>query len=90
MKLTEFVVGKEFWMSEARYLCTDIGKRTVIAIRVEDVVIRTTRDGASKKKSLTYTEAKNAGWFNGPPYAVLERVIDENDQEICYAKKPKE
>jgi hypothetical protein len=22
-------------------------------------------------------------WYNGPPYAVLERVFDEYDQEAC-------
>jgi len=25
-------------------------------------------------------------WYNGPPYAILEHVFDENDMEGCHEK----
>ena len=50
-----------------RWLCTDIGTRTVAAICLEDIP----KDDPS--------------WRNGPPYAVAEQVIDENDLTACSA-----
>jgi hypothetical protein len=35
MKHSEFVIGLEFWMSGARWRCTDVGTRTVIAIKLD-------------------------------------------------------
>ena len=29
----------------------------------------------------------DASWYNGPPYAVVERVLDEYDQQACYASE---
>lgn len=29
-------------------------------------------------------DQEDASWYNGPPYAVLETVIDEYDFEACY------
>ena len=28
-------------------------------------------------------DAPDASWYNGPPYAVAEAVLDENDLEGC-------
>ena len=28
-------------------------------------------------------DAPDASWYNGPPYAVAETVLDENDLEGC-------
>jgi hypothetical protein len=62
MKHSDFSIGMEFWMSDNRWRCTDIGTRTVIAINLD-------KDDPS--------------WYNGPPYAVAEAVLDENDIEAC-------
>ena len=35
MKHSEFTVGLEFWMSDAKWRCTDVGQRTVIAIKLD-------------------------------------------------------
>jgi len=65
------------------FKCTDIGTRTVIAIRV-DQVEKTTATGDSARTSvLSGEEAAREGWFNGPPYAVAEFVFGEYDLEGC-------
>jgi len=33
MKHSEFKIGLEFWMSGSKWRCTDIGTRTIIAIK---------------------------------------------------------
>lgn len=62
MKHAEFSIGLEFMMSGARWRCTDVGTRTVSAIKLE---------------------APDPSRFNGPPYAVAEHCLDEDDQEAC-------
>ena len=90
MKHSDFVIGEEFEMGIHRWRCTDIGTRTVCAIILGPVEILTTaavklmdRHGIKQDSHLTFEEAEKDGWFNGPPYAVLERVIDEYDMETC-------
>ncbi len=62
MKHSEFRIGMEFMMGEARWRCTDIGTRTIAAIKLD---------------------APDDSWYNGPPYAVAEMVIDEYDFDAC-------
>jgi len=56
--------------------CTDIGTRTIVAIRIDRVEV-----GGSPALGgpLSGAEAEAEGWFRGPPYAVVESVFDEND-----------
>jgi hypothetical protein len=35
MRLSDFKIGMEFWMSGSRWRCTDIGTRLVIAIKLD-------------------------------------------------------
>jgi hypothetical protein len=35
MDLNEFSIGLEFWMSNSQWRCTDVGTRTVIAIKID-------------------------------------------------------
>ena len=35
MTLDEFRIGQEFTMSDTRWRCTDIGSRTVVAIKLD-------------------------------------------------------
>ena len=60
--------------------CTDIGTRTIVAIRIDRVEV-----GGSppRRRTLSGAEAEAEGWFRGPPYAVVESVFDENDIEGC-------
>lgn len=64
MEHGDFAIGEEFMTASGTWRCTDIGTRTIIAIKVSD------RDDPS--------------WFNGPPYAVVEVVFDENDLGGCW------
>ena len=62
MDHAEFRIGLEFVMGGARWRCTDVGSRTVSAIKLD---------------------APDPSWFSGPPYAVAEHCLDEDDQEAC-------
>lgn len=76
-----FRIGAEFWCGGRQWRCTDIGTRTVVAIRLDQVEVASS---ASKRhRTLGRAEAEAEGWFDGPPYAVAEHVFDEDDLECC-------
>jgi hypothetical protein len=83
MKLQDFTIGSDFLMSGKRYRCTDIGSRVVVAIEIRGMEITAFEDGIKTTRHLTCEEAEAEGWFRGPSYAVIEHVIDENDQPVC-------
>jgi hypothetical protein len=85
MKHGDFLFGEEFQCGDLTYKVTDIGTRTIIAIRVDEVLIERFSAGmvTPVKQTLKRSEAEEQGWFNGPPYAVEETVFDENDIEEC-------
>lgn len=99
MKHYEFEIGQDFTMSGKTYRCTDVGKRTIVAIRIDAQQVTKTniadvrayiRDGKpfrSERRTLTGAEADKEGWFKGPPYACAEHVIDEDSQEVCHPVK---
>ncbi len=78
MKHSDFKMGMEFMMNEELWRVTDIGTRTIIAIRLGNITI-----GGTKTRTMNRIEAEAEGWFNGPPYAVQELVFDEDDFEAC-------
>lgn len=80
MELFEFKIGNSFRCSGKQYRCTDIGTRTVVAVRTDRV--ETVRESLFKE-TLTNEQAEKGGWFNGPPYAVAEQVFDECDLVVC-------
>ena len=80
MILSDFRIGSEFWISDRRWRCTDIGTRVVVAVRVDELTVARS-DGT--KTVLTEADAEAQGWFRGPPYAVAETVFDEDDLEAC-------
>jgi len=63
MDLNEFSIGLEFFMSGSLWRCTDVGTRTVIAIKLDPEL--------------------DHSWFKGPPYAVVERVLEDHDLMAC-------
>lgn len=81
MRHREFKIGGTFWCSGGQWRCTDIGSRTIIAIRIDSVTVAGT--ALERRRLLSRAEAEAQGWFNGPPYAVAESVFDENDIEAC-------
>jgi hypothetical protein len=76
MQLSEFTIGGTFWCSGREWRCTDIGTRTVIAIRIDSVEVGST--DPELRRTLSRGEAEAEGWFKGPPYAVAEVVFDED------------
>jgi hypothetical protein len=87
MKHSEFVIGENFWCGKKEWRCTDIGTRTVAAILLDDgeVVEYTPGPPETTIRNVSRDEKEMQGWFNGPPYAVVEHVFDENDFGGCSA-----
>jgi len=79
MKHSDFKMGMEFTMNDKLWRVTDIGSRTIIAIRLSDLIV----DGTKGKRELGKAKAEAKGWFNGPPYAVTEWALDEDDLPVC-------
>jgi hypothetical protein len=79
MRLDEFRVGTIFRSDERLWRCTDVGTRVIAAIRIDQVTPHSTQGD----RTLNQEEAEAEGWFRGPPYAVLEVLFDEYDQEGC-------
>ncbi|HEY3320972.1 MAG TPA: hypothetical protein VGP72_10945 [Planctomycetota bacterium] len=79
MDLKDFRIGVSFFLSGRKYLCTDVGSRTVAAIPLADLTIR--RNG--NETPISESEARKHGWLSGPPYPVQELILDEIDIEAC-------
>jgi len=81
MKHEAFRIGETFWCSGRPWRCTDIGTRTIIAMRIDSVEVGS--NAPELRRTLSRSEAEAEGWFKGPPYAVAESVFDEDDMEGC-------
>jgi len=77
IKHEDYSIGLEFKTDTGIWRCTDIGQRTITAIKISDITITTTKPDGSSTTRLD--ESPDTSWFNGPPYAVQEVVFDEND-----------
>jgi hypothetical protein len=84
MNHDEFRIGLEFWCGGRRWRCTDVGKRTVVAICLEShEVVSITRGNGEGGVSERITMTDDDSWFVGPPYAVAEEVFDEYSIQGC-------
>ena len=83
MNLDEFSIGLEFWCGGKQYLCTDVGSRAVLAIRIDCATIVTKSGDEITSRTVDRAEAEAIGWFDGPPYGVAEQAFDEDDIEVC-------
>ena len=85
MNRKDFSIGREFWCAGKRWRCTDIGSRVIIAICLapHEIVnsLPGNLPGDPRRKIHSITD--DASWFNGPPYAVLETVFDEDEMQGC-------
>ncbi len=86
MKHSDFVMGETFWCGDRQWRCTDIGTRTIAAIRIDSVAVDST--APELRRTLSFHEAEAEGWFTGPPYPVAEHVFDEDDIEGCTTERP--
>ena len=66
MRHNEFKIGMEFYNGAGKWRCTDIGRRTIIAIKLD--------------------HDSDPSWYNGPPYAIVEHVLDAYALEGCEAE----
>lgn len=78
-------IGDHFTNGWRLFRCTDVGQRTIVGIAADHgtVVERRARaDGGMDETRRTVDYRKEGvDWLNGPPYAVVEQVFDEYDQE---------
>jgi hypothetical protein len=81
MKHCDFKIGSTFRCGAKTWRCTDIGTRTIVAIRTDSVEVGS--NVPPYRRTLSGAEAEAEGWFNGPPYAVREKVFDEYEQMAC-------
>ena len=81
----DFHIGLEFWCSEKRWRCTDVGSRVVVAISLEPheiVTLNTDRDDPRVRVETKHM-SRDPRWLVGPPYGVVEHVFDEYSLEAC-------
>lgn len=91
MKQGDFQIGVEFWSGGKRWRCTDVGSRVIVAISLEphEVVNYVLNpDGTALGKPKRHL-SDVPSWLNGPPYAIVEHVFDENDQLACSLTREK-
>jgi hypothetical protein len=81
MQHNEFMIGETFWCSGKLWRCTDTGSRVIVAIRIDRVDVE--GSAPELRRTLNRAEAEAEGWFNGPPYAVVESVFDEDFLDAC-------
>lgn len=87
MRLEQFKIGLEFLMSGNKYRCTDVGTRTIAAIRIDpDTSIDQVTYRNGYKEVIRTKIGNDTSWYDGPPYAIPEVVIDENDMNGCELK----
>ncbi|WP_198383001.1 hypothetical protein [Roseomonas sp. KE2513] len=76
-----FQIGTTFSTGPALWRCTDVGTRTLVAVRIDKVI--TLRPLGESQTWATDQDAadprKLPGWLNGPPYALAEFCFDEGD-----------
>jgi hypothetical protein len=71
MELSDFVIGETFCTHHGAFLCTDIGTRVVVAVKLgpREIARAESVDG---ELLITKRIDDDPSWLNGPPYAVTE------------------
>jgi hypothetical protein len=59
MKLADFKIGEEFWCDGRQWRCSDIGTRTVVAIRIDGVEVGS--DTPELRRTLDRIEGEAEG-----------------------------
>ncbi len=86
MRHDEFSIGKEFMTDAGQWRCTDIGTRTIAAIKISEVQVTHLADDGQLTSEVV---SSDPSWFNGPPYAVAEYVFDEDSMVACWTATSK-
>jgi len=83
MRHDEFSIGLEFMTDTGQWRCTDIGTRTIIAIKISEVQVTHQADDGQLTSEVARSDPS---WFTGPPYAVAESVFDEDSIVACWTE----
>jgi hypothetical protein len=77
MRHSEIAIGRAFTTGYGLWRCTNIGTRTVIAIRIDAAAVVAVLGGRETQSVVDFR--RDPSWLNGPPYALAETVFDEYD-----------
>jgi hypothetical protein len=77
MKHSEFAIDQAFTTGHGLWRCTDLGTRTVVAIRIDAAEVVAVLSG--RETQSVVDPRRDPSWLNGPPYALAETVFDEYD-----------
>jgi hypothetical protein len=69
-----FVIGRAFATLHSLWRCTDIGTRTVVAIRLDRMEVIEVKGGRQQQRVID--PRREPGWLSGPPYVAAEQVFD--------------
>ena len=88
MRHDEFRLGDHFTTGPFLFRCTDVGSRTICAIRIDELAldgVSHSADGSPERiaRRLVDPRVEDSSWLSGPPYAVAELCFDEDDQLAC-------
>lgn len=72
MKHSDFSIGTRFLTAVGVWICTDVGTRTIAAIRVPD-------DTEEELMGASVNQ-----WLQGPPYVLEERLFNEKEMAAAY------
>ncbi|MBC4019155.1 hypothetical protein ACFQU2_03940 [Siccirubricoccus deserti] len=75
MRDSEFAIGRVFTTDRGlwHYTDTDVGARTVVAIRIDSADVVSILGGREAPSIVA------PSWFDGPPYALAGTMLDELD-----------
>ena len=83
VKHSEFFIGLEFFVAGGRRRCTDVGSRVIVAISLEPrelVRVWFDADGQRCEERFMSDDPRD---LRGPPYMIIETVLDECDLPGC-------
>jgi hypothetical protein len=75
MKHREFAIGQAFTTGHGLWRCTDLGTRTVTAIRIDAAKVVAVLGG--RETQSVVDPRRDPSWLNGPAYTLAEIVFDE-------------
>ena len=81
MEHREFAIGRAFATRHSLWRCTDVGTRTVVAIRLDSMEVVEVKGG--RREERTIDPRREPGWLSGPPYVAAEQVFDWCDFPAC-------
>ena len=85
MKHEDFKIHAVFTYGKRKWLVTDVGTRTIIAICILPASRKNDWFRSLPEDALNAACAGtlDVSWFKGPPYALEEHVFIEEDFEEC-------